>query len=171
MKKIALLLPFLFVFCYCSTDDSINTEEALLLAADEGKRDGEEFNEKAITYPQCFTGITASVRVDVSGGFGNPVLVFTPAMSSNVSFMDEFYVKVEVRALSDCDNMSGTIGGTMSFGPSGTVKNVNPKPPVITVLPSALPTCYKWRYVFEGINSFGAKICASYSQWYESPVF
>lgn len=165
MKKIVLLLPFLFVFCNCSTDDSINNPidevPMSVLLRDEG------FKEKATAAVSCFTSFTASASVDVSGGLGNPVLVFNPQVTGYISSTEKYMAKLEVQPLLDCDDMSSNTGNVLFFGPPSSMQKANSTPPKIRVQPSSLPQCYKWRYVAEGINSG----CISVTAWYETPVY
>lgn len=166
MRKIVLLLPFLFVFCNCSTDDSINSQEEDLLLLSARERE-EGFIAKATTASACFTNFTATVSVDVSGGFGNPVLVFTPQPSGAVYPTEKYSAKVEIQPLSDCDDMSSNSGNVLIFSATRSAQIQFSSPPVIRILPSGLPQCYKWRYVSQG-HTTG---CVSSSPWYETPVY
>ena len=163
-----MLLLFIMIGTWaCSTD---NEED--FGVSDSNSIIKQNAVEQFSTLPptSCFTGLTGQVRVDVSNGLNNPVVIFTPQVTGNVSATAIFNVRVEVQALSNCDDMGSTVGGLLVFGPAGTVNNVVASPPSISVVPSNLPSCYKWRFVFEG-NLRRNPICYTASQWYESPLF
>lgn len=165
MKKILLLLPIMLGLLACATDNEEDFGQYEYYIAE--KSDGFE-----ILSTTCFTNLTAQTYVDVSGGFGNPVVVFTPTVTGTVSETAKFRVKIEVQPLSDCDNIDSDTGTLLNFGLTSLVQNVVVAPPVISVQPENLPFCYKWRFVFEGISDIKRNpICYSASDWYESPLF
>lgn len=168
MKKILLLLTIAMGLWACSTD---NEEDFVQYGYNANEKTNAQENLAALTV-SCFTSLTANVHVDVSGGIGNPVVVFTPVVSGTVSATAKFRVRVEVQPLSDCDDMNSDTGTLLTFGPAGLVQNVVASPPVVSVLPANMPLCYKWRFVFEGISSAQRNpTCSSASIWYESPLF
>jgi len=168
MKKIVLLLTMTVGLFACSTDN----EEDMVQYGDDILQKTNAESLATLTTPSCFTSLTGSVHVDVSNGIGNPVVVFTPTVTGTVSATATFKVRVEIQPLSDCDDMNSITGTLLSFGPLGTVQNVVASPPDVSILPSSLPLCYKWRFVFEGITSpRRPAVCYSESVWYESPLF
>lgn len=169
MKKI-MLLPLLAFLFSCSTDDSaVNWQnDGVALSVYSSER--EALTTSAET-TACFT-FTASASVDVSNGFGNPIVVFKAILPGSVSSTAKFKIKVEVQPLSNCNDMNSDTGVVQTFAGTSSVQNVVASPPTISVLPSQLPICYKWRFVMEGISD--AKkyaICYSATEWYESPLF
>jgi len=152
----------------CSTD---NEDEFL----QEGYSAAEIVNTESVpasVLPSCFTSLTARVRVDVSNGIGNPVVVFIPVIAGTISEASAFKVRVEVQPLADCDDFESNSGTPFRFGPTGTVQNVVASPPSISVMPANMPLCYKWRFIFEGVSGKQSNpACYSTSIWYESPLF
>lgn len=170
MKKI-MLLPLLALLFSCSADDNLISRQ------NEGDTSSvtyydnvDGFIEKAGISPSCIN-LGGSVSADVSNGLGNPVLNFTTIVNGTVVATKKFKVRLEVQALSDCDDMTSSTGSVVVFGPAGTVQNVQANPPSFSVMPSQLPLCYKWRIVFDDATD-GARGsgCYSYTAWYESPL-
>src|SRR5688572_9007879 len=96
MKKL-LFLPCLLLIFACSTDSGevLNVNEDSSAAMSMSDSGG--FTEKVLAKP-CFSGLYGSVSVDVSGGFGNPVVVFQSIVTSNVPATTTFRVRTEVQA-------------------------------------------------------------------------
>ena len=169
MKNL-FFLPLLLLIFSCSADSEeislLNDEVSLAMNSD-----ADELTEKALAKP-CFSGLYGSVSVDVSGGFGNPVVVFQSVVTSNVSPSITFRVRTEVQALNDCDDMDSVIGLPVFHGTTTLYSNVVLNPPSVSVLPAQLPSCYKWRMVFEAMSP-GSKrpACTTVSDWYEAPLF
>jgi len=169
MKKIILLTLTMLGALSCTID---NEEDVQFDRSSLEKENTQSaYATMGVTYPGCFSALTAQVSIDVSGGFGNPVVVFTPASTGTLPFTTRLWARVEVQALSDCDLIGSGTGSILAFGPSAPIYYSNSSSPVISVLPANLPSCYKWRYVFEGINSKGATICLNSTRWQESPIF
>lgn len=168
MKKILLLLIMGVGLGSCTIE---NEEDFVQVGADASQKNNESQEQmRAPSLPSCFTGLTGHVHVDVSNGLGDPIVVFTPIITDNVSLTAKFKVRVEVQPLSDCDDMNSNTGSLLSFGPTGTVQNIVMSPPAVSVLPANMPLCYKWRFVFEGVSSLKTT-CYTASPWYESPLF
>jgi hypothetical protein len=169
MKKILMVMIMTVGLLACSADnegDSVQYGNGVL------QKTNAEGQTEALTTTSCFTSLTGNVHLDVSNGIGNPTVVFTPVITGTVSPTARFIVRVEVQPLSNCDDMNSNTGTLLSFGPVDAVKNVGVYPPVISVLPSSLPLCYKWRFVFESSpGTIKASYCYSTSSWYESPLF
>jgi len=167
MKKI-MLLPLFLIFLNCSADDNqVNPEQN----TENSSVSEDKYKVFATSLPSCFN-LSATVAVDVSNGLGNPVVVFTSSVNATVSASRKFKVKVEVQQLSDCDDMNSDLGAKVIWGPASSLTNVNASPPTVSVAGSKLPSCYKWRFVFEGVSETGRElICISNSPWYESPLF
>ncbi|PZR14743.1 MAG: hypothetical protein DI539_18640 [Flavobacterium psychrophilum] len=169
MKKIVLLVMIAVGVWSCSTD---NDEVLMHYESDVSERANEESAQALSATTTCFTDLSASVSVDVSNGIGNPTVVFTPAITGPVRISASYRVRVEVQPLSDCDDMNSNTGTLLAFGPSGSVQNVLASPPAISVLPANMPSCYKWRFVFESpAGTPKSQYCLSASIWYESPLF
>lgn len=170
MKKL-LFLPLLLLIFACSADSEEILNQNDNAAVTISTSDADEFTAKALAKP-CFSGLYGSVSVDVSGGFGNPVVVFQSIITSNVPATTTFRVRTEVQALSDCDDMDSDVGLPVLHGPTTLHSNVVANPPSVSVLPAQLPSCYKWRIVFEAMSR-GSKrpACISVSDWYEAPLF
>ena len=168
MKKILLIMMVTLAVVSCSSD----MEEDNVQYSGFSNEKTAVSESAAIATRSCFIDLSAQVSVDLSNGLGNPVVVFTPVISGSVPATTTYRVRVEVQPLSDCDDMNSNTGSLLSFGPSGTVQNVIAAPPAISVLPGNMPLCYKWRFVFEGVNnSQKTPFCYSASIWYESPLF
>lgn len=166
MKKILLLLPIILGLLACTTDNEEDFGQYEYYIAEKSDAPGFE-----ILSTTCFTNLTGQTHVDVSGGFGNPIVVFTPTVTGTVPATAKFRVKVEVQPLSDCDNINSDTSTLLNFG-HVIAQNIVAAPPVISVQPENLPLCYKWRFVFEGISDIKRNpICYSASDWYESPLF
>lgn len=167
MKKILFVLLMAAGLGACSSDNDVDFAEN-----DTVQKQNTEYESSVLSVPSCFSALTGKVRVDVSNGIGNPVIVFTPVVPFGVSPTAKFKVRLEVQPLADCDDMNSNTGTLLTFGPAGTVQNVLLFPPSVSVMPASVPLCYKWRFVFEGIESVKRDpICYSASIWYESPLF
>lgn len=153
----------------CSAD---NEEDFALYGNNVAEKANIEGEAASMAATTCLTDLTAKVQVDVSNGMGNPVVVFTPVITDNVSARAKFRVRVEVQPLANCDNMGSDTGSLLTFGPLGAVQNVVSSPPAISVSPANMPLCYKWRYVFESPSGVAiSSYCYSATVWYESPLF
>ena len=169
MKKVLLLSIMMLGLWSCSADNENDLEKYQTNVTEKSNTD--QVAAVSASFPSCFTNLTGHVHVDVSNGFGNPIVVFTPIISGSMSSTARFLVRVEVEELSDCDTMSSGTGNVLSFGSSSPVQNVVASPPSVWVAPANMPRCYRWRFVFESISSRGSQICSSYSKWSESPLF
>jgi len=171
MKKILLLTMLMLGALACSVEEeTVQTAQQADVFYAKANTDNEQAFAAA-TLPNCFTKFSADVYVDVSGGFGNPVVVFVPVITGNVAINAKFWVRVEVQPLSDCDDLNSNTGALLTFGPSVPVQNVNSSPPSVSVAPGSMPLCYKWRFVFEGVGSGGKITCTNASRWQELPLF
>ena len=167
MKKILFVLLMAAGLGACSSDNDVDFGQY-----DADQKSNEAYSLAAVSAPSCFSTLTGKVRVDVSNGIGNPVIVFTPVVPFGVSPAAKFRIRLEVQPLADCDDMESNTGNLLSFGPTGTVQNVLLFSPSVSVMPASVPLCYKWRFVFEGIESVKRDpVCYSASGWYESPLF
>jgi hypothetical protein len=167
MKKIILLTMTMLGMLSCSVDNEENVQYNA--SATEKAITEQEAELTTFGMQSCFTSLTADVSVN--GGLSNPTLVFTPAVTASIAFNAKFWVRVEIQPLSDCDNLNSNSGSILSFGPATTVQNVVSSPPSISVQPGSLPLCYKWRFVFEGVNSGGTITCNSSTKWKAAPIF
>jgi hypothetical protein len=170
MKKIMILPLIMVLFWACSVDNENELEETdgnMRLAA----FSTEAATTNNISVTTCFRGITAGVQADVSNGLGNPVLVFTPAVTGSVTAGNKYTVRVEIQPLSDCDNMSSDTGSLIVYSYGTPVQNISTAPPGIMVQPSQIPACYKWRMVVDGVPDKKQTACTSITQWYEAPLF
>ena len=170
MKKLTIL-PMLMFFYACSTD-SVDFEQdqyestLVTMSADDVTIPNK------ITPKPCYKGLSSHVYVDVSGGFGNPVVVFQAVIPSTVPSNVGFRVKAEIQPLSDIDDMNSINGPSVLFGSNAIVSAGSLNPPTISVLPSQLPSSYKWRLVYEGYTTnFVRPSCISYTTWKEAPLF
>lgn len=164
MKKILLLLALVSGLWACSTDedDLAQSDNTILLSTS---------GEVTSLTTSCFNDLTGSVRVDVSGGFTNPIVIFTPVVSGTVSSKLRFRARLEVQPLANCDDMNSNSGPILNFPYSYIITGAQSSPS-ISVRSADLPICYKWRFVFEGISSSTiGPSCSSASVWYESPLF
>ena len=171
MKKL-MILPMLMFLYACSTDsvdfEQDQTESALTTMS----VIDEEITNKATLFKPCYKGFSSHVYVDVSNGFGNPIVVFEAVVPSGVPSTVNFRVRAEIQPLSDCDDMDSLDGTSVLFGSTGFISDLASNPPSIEVLPSQLPSCYKWRMVYEGYTtSFKRPSCISYTSWREAPLF
>ena len=168
MKKIVLLTLTMLGALSCSTDEvAVQYDRSGM----EKTNSQSEYVTMGVGLPICFSSLNAEVSVDVSGGFNNPVVVFTPIVNAAIPLTSRFWIRLEVQSLSDCDLISTGTGNVLTFGPSTPVQYVTSSPPSVSVLPANLPSCYKWRFVIEGVNSKGVITCSSFSRWQESPIF
>jgi hypothetical protein len=167
MRKILLLL--MVIGCWgCSSDNEVD----FVQYGDGVSQTSNVENETmALSTTSCFTSVTGQVHVDVSNGIGNPIVVFTSAVTGTVNVKTKFRVRVEVQPLGDCDDINSDTGTLLVFS-LGTIQNVVSSPPSISVLPVNMPLCYKWRFVFESPEGTSmSSYCYSESTWYESPLF
>lgn len=170
MKKL-MILPLLMFFYACSTDSvdfeqDQNNSALMTMSADS------EIIPNKITPKPCYKGLSSHVYVDVSGGLGNPVVVFEAVIPQGVPSNVSFRVKAEIQLLSDCDDMYSVSGPSVLLSSNTIVPAGSINPPSISVLPSQLPSCYKWRLVYEGFTTSLLKpTCVSYTSWQEAPLF
>jgi hypothetical protein len=170
MKNIYLLIVMALTFASCTVDENEdlfaqkNSEEAVLVKA-------EEVKVTALSQPEssdCFDGLAAHINLNVSAGLNNPVINFIADAPANVSAAAKYIVNVEIQPLSDCDDFSSSKGDATNYGNATEFSNVASSQPSVSLLPSQLPVCYKWRMKFKGTS--GAA-CEVYSPWYEAPLF
>ena len=164
MKKIVLLPLLLLIFTACSTDDA-----DILLDEDQAELSPEV--EKT-ELKSCMYALKAETNIDVSGGFGNPVIQFIATTEKSNSAVP-YRITLEVETLDDCEDFTGATGATQSFVQPGYTQVLNTIPYTVTMNPGDLPaTCYKWRFVYEGyVTGKDVVVCYTASQWYESPLF
>ena len=172
MRKL-MILPMLMFFYACSTDSVDFEQDQFENALTTMSVDSEAIpNKSATTIKPCYKGLSSHVSVDVSGGFGNPVVVFKAVISSSVPSNFSFKLKAEIQPLSDCDDMDSNSGTSALFGTNATFSAGSVNPASVSVLPSQLPSCYKWRLVYEGYTTgFAKPDCITYTSWQEAPLF
>ena len=168
MKKFYLLPLLVLLFTACSSDDSIldsNTEASNKNY--QQRAAGINFDGPYTPVLTCLRNLKGEVSLDVSAGLGNPVInfIFRPPFSTPA--VQGFRATVEVQALSDCDDIASGTGTVFVFGTTAVISNIAANNPVINILPSQLPSCYKWRTVLSSATT----TCVSYSPWYEQPLF
>jgi len=173
MKNIYILPLLLLFFASCSVDDSADllTQEpvnALTLTSEELARIGE--TGQSLISPDCFKVLSAHINLNVSAGLNNPVINFVGDAPIGTSARLGYIVRVEVVALSDCDDLNSPTGSVIILGNNTVFNNVGTIDPVVSALPSQLPVCYKWRITYERVGAIITS-CKSYSQWYEAPLF
>lgn len=160
----------LLMFFYACSTDSVDFEQDQNSSTVTMSADGEIPNK--LTLKPCYKGLSSHVYVDVSGGLGNPVVVFKAVIPQGVPSNVGFRVKAEIQSLNDCDDMSSVSAPSVLFGSNTIVSAGSLIPPSISVHPSQLPSCYKWRLVYEGFTtSFITPTCISYTSWQEAPLF
>jgi len=174
MKKL-MILPMLMFFYACSTDSvdfEQDQQDSALTTMSVNEETRASIPDKSTLYKPCYKGFSSHVYVDVSNGFGNPVVVFQAVVPASLPSNVYFRVRAEVQPLSDCDDMDSLDGASVLFGSTALILDLASNPPGIEVLPSQLPSCYKWRLVYEGYTtSFKKPTCISYTSWQEAPLF
>ena len=166
-----MILLMLMFFYACSTD-SVDIEQDQYENAFTTMSANDESIPNKSSMPPCHKGLSSHVYVDVSSGLGNPVVVFQAVVPSSVPSNFNFRLKVEIQPLSDCDDMNSINGPSVLFGSNAIVSGGTINPPSVSVSPSQLPSCYKWRLVYEGFTtSLTRPSCMSYTSWKEAPLF
>ena len=174
MKKFLLIAATAFVLGACSADndeiliDKDNTQ-SVALAAPENEKVSMSIPQKNTRF--CFSSFGARASVDVSGGFGNPVVLFTAVVPNNILPTAKYRVRVEVQPLEDCDDMDSHLGNAIVFSAFTIFTNISSSAPKVSVLPASLPQCYKWRMIADGYETQKNPVCTSISSWYEAPLF
>ncbi|WP_154652602.1 hypothetical protein [Flavobacterium rivuli] len=177
MKKLYFLPLLMLFFASCSVDDSAdivnqqNATEATTFSVNDSIASRLGTTAQAATVSDCFKGLAGHINLDVSAGLNNPVINFVsdaPAGTINPNW--SFLVKVEIQQLSDCEDFSSNTGSVITISNSTVYTNVVATHPAVSVLPSQLPACYKWRITLERTGKF-APVCKSYSSWYDAPLF
>jgi len=177
MNKLYILPILMLFFASCSVDDSAdvlnqqNAAEDTTISVNDSidSRLGE--NVQAAFVADCFKGLAAHINLDVSAGLNNPVINFisdAPAGTINPNW--SFLVKLEIQQLSDCEDFSSNTGAVITISNNTVYTNVVATHPAVSVLPSQLPSCYKWRITLERNGKF-TPVCKSYSSWYDAPLF
>lgn len=171
MKKILLLPLFAFLLTACSVDNEemYTSQESIVMNV------SDTVESERPLYPSCFTNTTGNVIIDVSNGFGNPIVVFSANVNGQFGTAKKaFTVRLEVQELSDCEDFYSDSGDVINYTLPVLVRNPAVTPPTISLNPNQLPYgCYKWRIVLESgiIGSEFNAFCQSASPWYEAPLF
>jgi len=172
MNKIYLLPLMLLFFASCSVDDSAELLNQQTVADTTVTLDAESriAAAQAASLSDCFKGLAAHINLDVSAGLNNPVIDFIADAPITANPNWSYLVKVEVQQLSDCEDFSSTTGQAIIFANNTVYTNIYASHPEVSVAPSQLPSCYKWRITLERTGKLGSP-CKSYSQWYDAPLF
>lgn len=163
----------LLFFVSCSVEDSAELLSQQTVADSAVTPDELEkiaATNQVAALSDCFTGLVAHINLDVSAGLNNPVINFIAdaPVVSNPSW--SYLVKVELQQLSDCEDFSSATGQPVIFANATVYTNVYANHPVVSLKPSQLPSCYKWRISLERPGNKGS-LCKSYSPWYDAPLF
>lgn len=162
MKNLFLALTAIFLFASCSADDN---------NASEGPK------AKSLTVSQpCFSSISGTFAMDLTGGLGNPTLKFGATVQNFVSGSllnsDIAYIMyLQLQPLADCEDMNSDSGDMVSFSSQSFIGTTNI--PTINLKPVNIPfMCYKWRVAITRIDARRkADTCTSVSEWYDAPLY
>lgn len=170
MKKFILLTLLAILIASCSTDDVMIQEDNVAAAAT--TETAEEIASRPFgNFKDCFN-ITGTTDIDLSQGWGNPVVNFY-ATCSFIKTGLNYYASVEVQVLDDCEDVEGSASHYDLFIKDGIIYNTNTELIKISVPHADLPTnCWRWRYIIKGSRSGSTAVsCASVSDWYEAPLY
>ena len=167
MKKIYVLPLIVLLFAACSVDNDLNEEDNTANTLVQK----EEAAPASTPLSSCFTNLAAHVSVDVSAGLNNPVVNFIADAPADAS--GGFMMKVEIRALSDCEDLNSGTGAITALGNSTVFYGIASTPAQVSVTPAQLTLpCYKWRILLQGVSGSGREItCTTVSPWYDAPLF
>ena len=169
MKKLLLLPLFALMFASCSTDgDDLLQEDtvAVTTVAENAYREAQTVT--------CLSTLGGYTTLDVSGGFGNPLVNFHADVVNGTGYArTSFTLSLEIQLISDCEGLESGYGAITRYS-LYNVSLPSLNDPKITLSPSQLPdSCYRWRYVVEGTKktTAGTVPCVTESPWYWEPIY